>query len=142
MTELGLIDIVDGCLLDDAPLDSGDKLKFLETFRAKLTSAGFHIVDIGLLEMATKNLPSCPYFQLTITEGEEEYKSGNKLEYHSVITSAQVWIEHEGHECGHLAVLNAKQYSKYNTQVVIDLLTDLSAMCVSFIKRYLANVDC
>ena len=139
MQTVGLIEIVDGSRLNDSELDQGDKLRLLEVFHSRMMASDFRVEAIGLMELATKKLPGCPYFQITVTEEEEEYRSGNKVEYQSVVTTAQVWIEHAGHGCGHLAVLNAKHYGEYAIDVIADIVDDLGVMAARYLKRYLAG---
>ena len=97
------------------------------------------MIDVALMDLLKKDLPGCPYLQLTVTEQEEEYRSGDRLEYRSPLTTVQVWIDKTGGECGHLAVAQMRRYAAYDADLVGELIDDVAVMTSRFLQRYLSG---
>jgi len=133
MSKIGLMMHVDSWLGKDSRLSDQHAKTLLGETEKVLDSEGFDISKITVLDVIQKK-PLGRYIQLTVTEFEEESKTGDKVEYRVPVTMLQVWIEDSSLQHSHVEKLLIHRYEKYSINLASAMLDDLLALVCRRLK--------
>jgi len=134
MPKLGLIMNVDSWLGDDARLSDQHEKRLLKDAEKALVNEGFDVSAVDVFDIIQKK-SSGRYIQLTVTESEEESKSGDKVNYRVPVTMVQVWIEDPSLPHSHLEKLVVHHYGKYSIKLASAMLNDLLVLVCRRLKQ-------